>query len=59
LGLFCSFFVKALTAAAVAVAAAAAVVSSDNKAFPTRVELICGCFGLGCGNKLYQVGSPI
>jgi hypothetical protein len=49
LGLFCSFFVKALTAAAAAVAAAA-VVSSDNKAYPTRVELICGCFGLGCGN---------
>jgi hypothetical protein len=28
----------------------AVVVSSDNKAYPTEVKLIYGCFGLGCGN---------
>ena len=33
----------------------AAVVSSDNKAYPTRVKLVYGCFGLGCGNIMLIV----
>ena len=50
IGLISIFFVKAPTAAVVAVVVVAVVVSSDNKAYPTGVKLFYGCFGLGCGN---------
>jgi hypothetical protein len=29
---------------------------SDNKAYPNGVKF-CGCFGLGCGNKMYFKGN--